>query len=285
MGNLRDIKDRIDSVSKTRKLTQAMKMVAAAKFKRASSNVAQSTPYKEQLQQIVQNISARVPSDELPAILRKNGSTKTAYILITGDRGLCGGFNSSIIKYAEQLLSEDTGDKSLYLFGNKGIQHFKKRRKDEIKETHSYFTKTLSTGTVNTAINDILKRFESGEYGRVYLVYNAFRSALSSTQVTHQLCPAVIESTSESGPESDYFYQGSPEQIVTDIIRDNITYTVYTAFLESTAAEEGARMAAMDSATDNAKELIGSLTLEFNRQRQAQITGEISEIVAGANAI
>jgi len=291
MAQLRDIKDRIISVKKTKKITQAMKMVAAAKFKRATEAAFEAKPYITALDSILRSLQNRLEPDFIPKLMQDNTCQRQAVILITGDRGLCGGFNNNIMKFTQNFLNEQRDKEiELHLFGNKGNLFFK--NKDyEIKSIHPHFLKDLSKEKVTDAITPLIEEFLNGNLGKVWLFYNEFASALSTNLIKKQLFPVQInpeentENKENETPLSDYIYQPSKAEVLRNIISDYINTFVYKAFLESHAAEEGARMTAMDSATDNATDMISDLTLLYNRTRQAKITSELSEIVSGADAL
>lgn len=298
MAQLRDIEDSIQSVVKTKKITQAMKMVAAAKFKRATRASLKAKPYLESFQSILTNLSERIERDELPIHLQQeNGSDEELAIIITGDRGLCGSFNTNIIKFAENFLKKHDKPIKLILFGNKGIQYFKKRQW-EIQSSISLSSIKISAENISNQLEDIINTFEEGKVGKVWFFYNEFASALSSNLVKKQILPINIgvesdHNSEETTPtnttitttESDYFYEPDKMNVLNQVLSELTTYTVFKAILDSQSAEEGARMASMDAATSNAEERIKELSLIYNRTRQTKITNEISEIVAGAEAL
>lgn len=286
MSNLREIKNSIESIKKTSKLTSAMKMVAAAKFKRATHATLRTIPYMDHLKRLMESVKHRLEDDIKPALMIENASEKEAIVIIAGDRGLCGGFNTNLFKRALHYLNERSNPVELHLFGNKTIQFFKKHHW-AIESEHGLFSKSLSKPSVRDAMAPLYSRYENGEIGKITIIYNEFKSALSCSPTSEQLAPIAVDTSqnSELAPASDYFYQTGKEDILNALVSDYISTYVYKAFIGSQAAEEGARMAAMDSATNNAKDMIHSLTLLYNRKRQAQITSEITEIVAGANAL
>jgi len=284
MPNLKEIKNSIESVKKTSKLTQAMKMVAAAKFKRASEEMQKSTPYLNAIENILTELSYRLEPDYTPSLMKKNDSNTVAVIIIAGDRGLCGGFNNNLLKFIESDLKKETKAIELYIFGNKGIQFFK-QKSYKTMATFPFFAKTITKESVDTTMASILKRFHTAQVGEVRLYSNQFISALSSQGSKQTLAPISVINENKDLVGSDYIYEPCKTSILDTICEEYISYQVYKSFLSSTAGEEGARMTAMDSATDNAKDMIKGLTLKYNRGRQAQITRELSEIVAGANSL
>lgn len=284
MAQTREIKNRIGSVKKTQKITQAMKMVSAAKFKRASNRVLKARSYSQELENILSFTTVKNDGDRISPFLESNPEAKKdAVILITGDRGLCGGFNSNIIKYCETFLNSHNTDIDLYIIGTKAIQHFKSK-KWNVKKTFINYYDTMTLPKIEKTIKPILSAYEKKEYGHVWLFYNEFATALSSNLTKQQLLPLKFEKK-DIDIKDDYFFEPEKSTVLNEIIMDFITFTIYKSVIESKTGEEGARMAAMDAATDNAKDMIKDLTLIYNRTRQAQITTELSEIVAGAEAL
>ncbi len=285
MSQLRDIKDRIESVKKTKKITQAMKMVAAAKFKRASNRVSEFRPYLSVVSELLADIVSNSPGEIRSELIDGNQCQNEAVILITGDRGLCGGFNSNIIKFCHGFLDTLHESVSLYLVGRKGGQFFK-HRSWPIEGVEEGFFDGLSLDKTRDHLSSIIDSYLNGDIGKVWLVYNEFSSAISSNLVKKQILPVQIhDELTETTDPQDYYMDEDPAEYVASLLMDYLNNQFYSALLESEAAEQGARMAAMDSATDNATDMIGALSLVYNRKRQAQITTELSEIVAGANAL
>lgn len=286
MANLREIKNSIESVKKTRKLTQAMKMVAAAKFKRSTESFMQSKPYLDALDNIMSGLSQRLEPDFMPALMQTNTAKKKVFIVIAGDRGLCGGFNNNLFKFVSQEIQKEEQQIELVLFGNKSIQFFK-NKSTRVIATHPFFSKDLSKKNVREAMDSLIELFENKEVSEIRLFVNEFKSALAVVPSARTLAPLSFsnEIGTKKKIEANYFYEPSETMIVNEIIEEYVAYLVYSAFIESVAGEEGARMTAMDAATDNARDMINSLTLLYNRSRQAQITKELTEIVAGANAL
>lgn len=287
MGSLRDIKNRIGSVKKTKKITQAMKMVAASKYKRALDKLVDARVYGDSMKGIYGDLISRLEPGDFPALLSKNEAPKQAVIIVTGDRGLCGGFNAYLLKKAMDFLNTlEENSVDLYLIGNKGIQFFKSRPYS-ISETYSYILDALSVSHVQKILNPLVELFVSGRYGGVHLFYNEFVSALSTNQIHSELLPLDLDGWDEHKKlgKSDFIYEPSKASVLESFLQSLIHYKLYQSLLESQAAEEGARMAAMDSATENAGEVIDDLTIQFNRSRQAAITTELTEIVAGAASL
>ncbi|RAP34088.1 ATP synthase F1 subunit gamma [Candidatus Marinamargulisbacteria bacterium SCGC AG-410-N11] len=283
MSKLKEFKVRIDSVKKTRKMTQAMKMVAAAKFKRASEKAIKFRSYQSHFEDLVKLVQK---SDiDLP-ILKKNSSKNplNIAIVISSDRGLCGGFNSNVLKFAFNKLNGNTKT-DLYIYGRKAIQFFK-TKPWPIQKKEEGFTGRLTLENIKKELEPLVDKYIAGEINSIKIYYNEFGTALSSKLMEKQILPIENSDTDSVNLEKDdFFLEPSPEAISKKVVNEYLVNTLYSAFLESNAAEQGARMAAMDSATNNAGEMIQALTLLYNRQRQAIITTELSEIVAGGEAL
>lgn len=296
MAQLREIKTRIESVVKTKKLTQAMKMVAASKFKRATTQVSNARDYGDTLTDILHNLFVRLDQDEIPKLFEKNNGKKKAIILLTADRGLCGGFNSGVLKQCDAFLADHPEDTiELFIVGTKGVQHFK-HKQWSVKESYTQFFDNMTYDKIIDVFSEIITQYEDGYYGNVTIIYNQFLSALSSNLVTQKLLPfleAIEESqdntetdnAKETISHTDFEYDPSKIGLLSKVAKEYFLFNIFKSLLESQAAEEGARMAAMEAATDNAGDMIKELSLIYNRSRQAQITSEISEIVAGASAL
>ena len=284
MAQLKDIKERINSVAKTKKMTQAMKMVAAAKFKRYSTQALNSRVF---MQKVKKNI-AQVMEEEKTSIdinsTKPVDSNKQLIIVIAGDRGLCGGFNSNTFKFVQSYIDKSAKQTELIIYGKKAYQFFKKKDID-IKAFYENIGDFINTQSVTKIAQELLDLYESKAYSSVVVLYNEFKSAVSTNLISKQLLPLVWDRQEERDLDSNILIEPSIEDVLEKLIFMFLTQSMFNAFLESSAAEQGARMAAMDSATDNAGDMIKELTLVYNRQRQAQITGELAEIVAGAEAL
>ncbi|HLP57039.1 MAG TPA: ATP synthase F1 subunit gamma [Fluviicola sp.] len=288
MANLKEIRNRITSVGSTMQITSAMKMVSAAKLKRAQDAVTQMRPYAEKLKEILGNLSASLDLSE-NALAEDRGTENVLIIAITSNRGLCGGFNNNIIKQVNQLMISDYKD------SNVKILALGKKAKDAFKRSEAYY-ESADTDQVadifadlsfsNTAIlaQAAMDRFMDKTFDRVVVVYNTFVNAASQVVKTEQLLP-IIPTVSEGNSTADYIFEPSKEEIVEELIPKSLKIQLFKALLDSNASEHGARMTAMHKATDNAKELKRSLTLSYNKARQAAITNEILEIVGGAEAL
>ena len=281
MAGVRDIRRRIRSVSNMQQITKAMKMVAAAKLRRAQEKVIASRPYAKQIQDVLARL-AQAQTDASHPLLEKRPVKRAGYILITSDRGLCGGFNANLIRLTRGIFEEQRDAESgLITVGRKGSDYFNRSNVKII----SRFTGLGDNPDYNQArkiAGEIIGLYTSGEVDEVYLVFSKFVSVLTQEPTLAKILP--IE-PSEEKAGGDYIYEPSPQQMLEYLLPSYLESQVFSALLESKASEEGARMTAMDSATENAKEMIDKLTLAMNRARQAAITKEISEIVGGAAAL
>ena len=289
MANLKDIKKRIGTVKNTQQITKAMKMVSAAKLRRAHEAVAAARPYADKMLDVLSSLALREDADSHP-LLAERGKGKALVVLITSDRGLCGGFNSNISKLAERFINENSeGFESyeLLIAGRKGNAYLKRRAGMEIIKAHE---ELFSSGQVTYPTGallgqEIIEFYRDGEYDAIFLVYNAFQSAMTQIQTVTQLLPIVPKEVAEDVHVAEYLYEPSASEVLKQILPKHIEVQMFRALLESVASEHGARMTAMDSASKNASEMIGKLTLKYNRARQAAITGELMEIISGAEAI
>ena len=283
-SNTREIKDRITSVEKTNKITQAMKMVSAAKFKRNVRQLEYIKKYGEGIESVVDSLSKRLFNDDIPNLLKSNDSPQVALIVISSDRGLCGGFNANLFKRVKQTL-EKHSQVDLYFIGNKAQQYYKSKDV-KVADARPGFTSNTPISEINAYIQSFLESYLKGVYSKIFVVYNEFVSALSSNQVVKQLLPIELPDwTPDEISHSDFIYESSKESALNQLFQIYVSYNFSRAVQESLASEEGFRMAAMDSASNNAKEMIQELTLFYNRSRQAAITTELTEIVAGAASI
>lgn len=281
MAGVRDIKRRIRSINNMQQITKAMKMVAAAKLRKSQEKAIASRPYVKQIQDVLARL-VQAQTDVSHPLLDKRPVKKIGYILVTSDRGLCGGFNANLIRTAKGILEEERdAEVGLVAVGRKGNDYFGRRRAE-------IFAKYIGIGDnpdysqAKGLANDIIKMYETGELDEVYLLYSRFVSVLSQVPTVIKLLP--IE-PAEGDSTREYIFEPSPEEMLNRLLPKYIETQMYSALIESKASEHGARMTAMDSATENAKEMIDKLTLAMNRARQAAITKEISEIVGGAAAL
>ena len=292
MPSLKDLKNRISSVKSTRKITKAMQMVAAAKLRRAQEAAEAARPYTERFNAVLAGLTAGVEgSDTAPRLLAGTGSDQTQLlIVITAERGLCGGFNSSIVKLAKQradkLRAEGKTVKILTV-GKKGREQLR-RDYGNLLEAHIDLSEVKRVGYQNAVdiARDVLARFDNGEFDVATIFYARFQSVISQVPTAKRIIPAEFEADEESdGASTVYDYEPDEEEILADLLPRGVATQMFAALLENAASEQGARMSAMDNATRNAGDMIDRLTIEFNRSRQAVITNELIEIISGAEAL
>jgi F-type H+-transporting ATPase subunit gamma len=284
MASLKAIRKRISSVNNTQKITKAMKMVSAAKLRRAQDAATSSRPYAEKLTAMLSNVAARVPTESHP-LLQSHAEVKAVHLLlVTADRGLCGGYNSNLIRKTAAFLDEHGRDRVRVTFvGRRGFDFFKKRGVT-IADKHINLFGGPTHGLAQKLSDQFQREFVAEETDAVYVIYNQFRSALVQAPVAERILPLEPQ-LGDSGAMADYLYEPAAAWLLDRLLRQYVTVVIYRAFLEATASEHGARMTAMDSATSNASDMIDRLTLEMNRARQAGITKELMEIVGGAEAL
>ncbi|MFO6464658.1 F0F1 ATP synthase subunit gamma [Jannaschia sp. KMU-145] len=289
MPNLKDLKNRIATVKSTRKITKAMQMVAAAKLRRAQDAAEASRPYTERFNAVLSSLAAGAgDSDTAPKLLSGTGSDEThLLIVLTAERGLCGGFNANIAKlakaHAQKLLGAGKTVKILTV-GKKGRESLK-REYGQYNVGHIDLTEVKRIGYADAAgiAADVLKRFDAGEFDVATLFYAKFNSVISQDPTAQQVIPFDVPEDAETG--SLYDYEPNEEAILADLLPRGVATAIFSALLENAASEQGARMSAMDNATRNAGEMIDKLTIEYNRSRQAVITNELIEIISGAEAL
>jgi F-type H+-transporting ATPase subunit gamma len=289
MPSLIDLRRRIRAVKSTQQITKAMKMIAASRLRRSQERVVGARPFAQRMLRVLNGLVTRVHQEAHP-LLRipdADAAGRPLLIVITADRGLCGSFNSNVIKAASQFIANDAGrDVALGLIGRKGRDFFRRRGFDVKYEQVNVFARLKFTDAVEIA-NAAIEAFTSGEASAVYLVYNEFKSAVAQRPVVERLLP-ISRGEVEDGPKTtieDYIYEPDPQSLFLRLLPHHVDMQVYRALLESQAAEHAARMSAMSAATINAGELIDQLTLKMNRMRQASITTEIIEVVSGAEAL
>lgn len=287
MATLRDIKKRIGSVKNTQKITKAMKMVAAAKLRRAQGAVMGSRPYANKLREIVLDISGKsVGKQAHPIFVQRASVNKIGAVVFTSNRGLCGGFNSNLLKKADPFVRELRFRElsiNVDVVGRKGVEYFKVRNLP-LAKARPEWAEEFSFEQAVQYTQEKVQQFINGEIDEFYLIYNKFNSAISQEPVIEKLLPLSLE-TKEEPYGVDYIYEPKKEILLESLLPKFLATQVYRAHLESRASELGARMTAMDNASNNAKDMIGSLTLQYNRLRQAAITTELMDIVNGAEAI
>lgn len=293
MANLKEVRNRIASVTSTQQITNAMKMVSAAKLRRATDAIIQLRPYATKLKEILTNLSASVEGNASP-FLEDRVPEKVLLVVVTSNRGLAGAFNSNAIKAANQLIENKyskqhkEGKVSIIAIGKKGQDYYEKHGYTVVGNNNELFN-NLDFENTSLITQSIMDAFVKREYDRVELVYNQFQSASVQALTTEQLiplkAPEVKDDTLNVANETDYIFEPSIEKIIEELIPKSIKIQLYKAVLDSHASEHGARMIAMDKATDNAGELIQELRLAYNQARQAAITTELTEIVSGAAAL
>ncbi|MBC6436640.1 MAG: F0F1 ATP synthase subunit gamma [Rhodobacteraceae bacterium] len=290
MPSLKDLKNRIESVKSTRKITKAMQMVAAAKLRRSQEAAEAARPYAERMKAVTGGLAASVGTAEgAPRLLSGTGADQVHLLVVmTSERGLCGGFNSSIVRLARArigtLLAEGKTVKLLTV-GKKGREQLKRDHKDRII-AHIDLGAVKQVGYANAAgiAADVLGRFDAGEFDVATIFFNRFQSVISQVPTAQQVVPAVLDAAGE-GPDTLYDYEPSEGAVLEDLLPRGVATHIFTALLENAASEQGARMSAMDNATRNAGDMIDKLTIRFNRSRQAVITNELIEIISGAEAL
>ncbi len=285
MASLKSIKKRINTVKSSRQITKAMKMVAAAKLRRAQDNVLAARPYAAKLASVLEKLATRGGVDGHP-LLQKEKPNKALLIVITSDRGLCGSFNANICKTAERFLREKSAvydELSVMTIGRKGNEYLRNRA--NVTKNYSNILPTLSYQTAALIAREVIQGFLSDQYGEVHLLYNAFRSVMSQDITLVRLLPIVPPKAREEEFRPEAIYEPGKEELLAELLPKHIEVQIFHALLESVAAEHGARMTAMDSASKNATEMIDKLTLQYNRARQAAITKELLEIISGAESI
>jgi len=280
-----DLRRRIRSVKNTQQITKAMKMVAAAKLRRAQERMMAARPYAAALRQVLASISTRVDVDKHPLLTQREREDKVLLLVVTADRGLAGAFNTNITRAAQNAIAErGWNDVELLPIGRKALDFFKRRRWP-IRRQATQVYQALSLETAREIADALTQDFLSGEFDAVYVIYNEFKSIIAQRVTLERLLPLQREwSGQQQETAIDYLYTPSPEAILSELLPKHIEFQLYRILLESAAAEQGARMTAMESATKNASEMISHLTLTYNRIRQASITKEIIEIVSGAAA-
>jgi F-type H+-transporting ATPase subunit gamma len=287
MPSLIDLRRRIRAVKSTQQITKAMKMIAASRLKRAQERVVAARPFAQRMLAVLNSLAARVDPESHPLLRAGAEGGRPLLIVITADRGLCGSFNSNVIKAAGQfILNEKQGghDIVLGLIGRKGRDFFRRRGFDVRFEQVGIFQRLAFSHAAEIA-NAAIEDFGSGQASSVHLVYNEFKSVMTQRLVVEQLLPIPrLEPDAQSGPTAGYLYEPGPEEILRDLLPRHVQAQVYRALLESNAAFFAAQMTAMDAATRNSAEMLENLTLYMNKVRQAAITREIIEVVSGAAA-
>lgn len=291
MASLKEVRARIASINSTQQITKAMKMVSAAKLRRAQENITQLRPYAQKLGQMLGTVSAGAETASESPYKQVRPIERVLLIVVTSDRGLCGAFNSNVVKAAMTLMDEKystqarSGNVEIMAIGKKGAEAFQ-RRGFKVNKNHVDAFGSLNFATVRAAAEEAMEGFANGRFDVVEVIYNEFRNAAVQILRTEQILPIIATAAPGSASASiNYLFEPSEEEIVTELIPKTIKIQLYKAVLDSNASEHGARMTAMDKATENAGELLKELRLVYNRTRQAAITTEILEIVGGAEAL
>ncbi len=291
MASLKELRNRIASVKATQKITKAMQMVAAAKLRRAQMAAEAARPYAERMELVLGNIASSItPSPESPKLLVGSGKDDVHLLLIcTSERGLCGGFNSSIVRLAREHINKlQAAGKAVKIFcvGRKGYDQLKRNYEKQIVEVADLRgVRQLGYEQGTDIAQKIVTRFEAGEFDVVTLFYSKFKSVVSQIPTAQQVIPPVFEKKESTGASAAYEYEPEEEDILTDLLPRNLATQIFRALLENAASEQGARMSAMDNATRNAGDMIKKQTIIYNRTRQAMITKELIEIISGAEAL
>lgn len=292
MPSLKDLKNRIASVKATQKITKAMQMVAAAKLRRAQEAAEAARPYSERMASVMANISGAVSGDDAPRLMSGTGKDDVHLLVVcTAERGLCGGFNTQIARFARlhvKELQSQGKDVKILCVGKKGYDQLKREFNDLILDRVDLReVKNIGFANAEDIANRVSTLFNAGEFDVCTLFYSEFKSVISQVPTAQQLIPAKIEASEDDAEGSDaaYDYEPDANEILEDIIPRNIKVQILRALLENVAGEMGAKMSAMDNATRNAGDMIDKLTMSYNRQRQAQITKELIEIISGAEAL
>lgn len=288
MANLKVIKKRISSVKSTQQITKAMKMVAAAKLRRAQEAAVAARPYANKLEHVLANLARREEQDGHP-LLTQREKNRALVILLTADRGLCGGFNANVSKEAERFIrnnKEGFAEVDALIIGRKGRDFLKNRVGDRIIKVYEDVSGSVTFKTAQLIGEEIVQMYTDETYDAVYVIYNAFQSAIVQNVTVEKVLPITATETEDQTQDSvDYLYEPSRADVLAQILPKMVEVQLFRALLESTASEHGARMSAMDSASRNASEMIDKLTLQYNRARQAAITKELMEIISGAESI
>ena len=295
MASLKDLRDRINSVQSTKKITSAMKLVAGARLKKAQIEAESSRPYVNRMQTIIDNVTSNVSMENAPEIIKGKENNKTHLIvLMTSDRGLCGGFNSAITKLAKKkiknLLNSNKTVK-IFCIGKKGLDHLKREFNELIIDSIPISSqKRIDYEFAAKISNKILLMYENEEFDVAHTVFSLFKSAIKQEAQLKQIIPVLesdenISKKDEKNDDAIYEYEPEEEEVLKNLVPQNVAIQIFSGLLENAAGEQGARMTAMDNATRNAGELIDTLRLNYNRSRQAQITKELIEVISGAEAV
>ncbi len=291
MANLKEIRNRIDSVNSTKQITSAMKLVAAAKLRKAQDAIVKLRPYARKLREFMQKLSTEFTDNEKLALYtEERKEEKILIVVIASNKGLCGGFNNNVLKAVLELL--ETKYKEQYAAKNveiisigKKIRDLLRIKKVDVQTSHDELLDNINFESVTELSNELIDKFLKKEYDKILLIYNRFKNAATQELEIEQFLPLVPENTDEEQAEKDYIFEPNKQELLQDLVPLTLRTQFFKAVLDSNASEQGARMTAMHKATDNAEELVKDLKLHYNKVRQATITNEIIEIVGGAEAL
>jgi F-type H+-transporting ATPase subunit gamma len=291
MASLKEVRNRITSIKSTQQITSAMKMVAASKLRKAQNNILGMRPYASKLRELLQDLSGSIDSMEDNVYTQDRKADKVLIIAISSNKGLCGAFNTNVIKKVNSLLEKEFNQQyennnvDLFLFGKKALEYFTKRKYKNVKGDIDLLD-NLKFEQSNVFAESFMKAFVGREYDKIIIVYNQFKNAAVQKLISEQFLPIVPEEQkSETKIQHDYIFEPNKEDIVRELIPKTLKIQLYKALLDSYASEQGARMTAMHMATENATEIIKDLQLKYNKARQAAITSQLIEIVSGAEAL
>jgi len=288
-GQLKEVRNRIKSVQSTQQITKAMKMVSAAKLRRAQDAITQMRPYAKKLQEMLSNIVSNTQVEGGNTLAAERAVERVLFIVITSDRGLAGAYNSNVIKLAKQTIREkyaaqaSKGNVTIWSIGKKGYEHFQKNN-FTVTDTYKDIFLRLSFEGVQQASQAAIKAFQNKEFDRVEIVYSEFKNAATQRFVVEQFLP-IQKTAGSGGVKADFIFDPNKEELIAELMPKILNTQLFKAVLDAHASEHGARMTAMDKATENANELLRSLKISYNRARQAAITTELTEIVSGAAAL
>jgi F-type H+-transporting ATPase subunit gamma len=291
MANLKEIRQRIRSVITTQQMTRAMKMVSAAKLRRAQDRIIKLRPYAGKMKEIMNGLTAGVTGDFSSPYAVQRNPEKVLLVVVTSNRGLCGAFNSNVIKLALKVIEENyseqkaKGNLQILCIGKKGYEYFSRRKYDLVGQNNDILSR-ISFTSAKELCEMVMKGFTSKKWDKVDLIYNEFRNVISQNKIWESFLPLKPPSQEKGkGASEDWIYEPGQAEILESLVPQSLKIQFFKAVIESNAGEQGARMSAMDSATTNAEELLKALRLNYNRERQASITKELLEIVAGADAL
>ena len=291
MANLKEVRSRISSTISTQQITKAMKLVSATKLRKATSAIVQMRPYAVKLKEILSNLSDTVDDEQLSTYFELRETKKVLLVAVSSDRGLCGAFNANIGKKVKELISGiyksqyEQGDVQVMAIGKKAYEGLRKDSKLNFNTDHIELFQDLNAENVFAVGDEVLNLYRSGEFDKVVLIYNKFINAATQEVKAETMLPVTPNEKEKEGVKNDYIFEPSKVEILQELVPRSLKTQFYKATLDSFASEHGARMVAMDKATENAGELLQSLRVEYNKARQAAITNEISEIVGGAAAL